>query len=231
VLGAQDVQFEGTVQSKTSSQPAPAFADQGGTSPTAHGYRDGQLRNLARTRTLCSSMAAACRRAARQDVACDLNQIPRPRGSSASKLLHPRRPPRPVYGSTRSPAGTHHAGRLRGRAGDVNYNAYWHNNDDSFSRSWLTTRASVAGQVWDGGRSTRSASRWARLRRLPRQRDPVLRHTNTTRSCSRSGTPAPARSRPAAHCGGLEHELPRPFPHRDLNGIGTYSRTIDATRA
>lgn len=153
VIGAQDVQFEGTVQVEDLINNLPqAFADQGGNiSNGATGTATVNLRNLGTDRTLVLVNGRRMPAGSPQDVAVDLNSIP---ASLIERVEVLTGGASAVYGSDAVAGVVNFIMRddFEGVQIDADYNAYWHSNDDKFTQRLVRDAGFPAapGEVWDG---------------------------------------------------------------------------------
>jgi outer membrane receptor protein involved in Fe transport len=234
VIGAQDIQFEGTVQVEDLLNNLPqAFADQGGNiSNGASGTATVNLRNLGADRTLVlvngRRMPAG---SPRGPVAPDLNQIP---SSLIERVEVLTGGASAVYGSD-AVAGVVNfimQDDFEGLQIDANYNAYWHQNSDNFTQRLVREAGfkKAPGEVWDGdeyslgltmGSNFADGRGNATLFFGYTNTDPVLQSERDYSAC--------AISTSGLYCGGSSTSYPGRFRIANMNGIGSYSRTIDAT--
>jgi outer membrane receptor protein involved in Fe transport len=232
VIGAQDIQFEGTVQVEDLLNNLPqAFADQGGNiSNGASGTATVNLRNLGADRTLVlvngRRMPAG---SPRGPVAPDLNQIP---SSLIERVEVLTGGASAVYGSD-AVAGVVNfimQDDFEGVQIDANYNAYWHQNSDDFSQRLVREAGftKAPGEVWDGdeyslgltmGSNFADGRGNATLFLGYTNTDPVLQSERDYSAC--------AISTSGLYCGGSSTSYPGRFRIANTNGVGTYSRTID----
>jgi len=233
VIGAQDVKLEGTVQVEDLINNLPqAFADQGGNiSNGASGTATVNLRNLGADRTLVlvngRRMPAG---SPRGPVAPDLNQIPTSLIERVEVLTGGASA---VYGSD-AVAGVVNfilQDDFEGVQIDASYNAYWHDNSDNFSQRLVRDAGFKAapGEVWDGdeyslgltmGSNFADGRGNATLFFGYTNTDPVLQSERDYSAC--------AISTSGLYCGGSSTSYPGRFRVSNLNGVGTFSRTIDA---
>ncbi len=153
VLGAQDIQFEGTVQVEDLINNLPqAFADQGGNiSNGATGTATVNLRNLGSNRTLVLVNGRRLPAGSPQDVSADLNQIP---ASLIERVEVLTGGASAVYGSD-AVAGVVNfimKDNFEGVQIDANYSGYWHNNSNNEIQQLVADSGFPAapGEVWDG---------------------------------------------------------------------------------
>jgi outer membrane receptor protein involved in Fe transport len=155
VLGAQDVEFEGTVQVEDLINNLPqAFADQGGNiSNGATGTATVNLRNLGADRTLVlvNGRRLPAGSPTVGGTAPDLNQIPTSMIERVEVLTGGASA---VYGSD-AVAGVVNfimKENFEGVQLDANYNGYWHNNHNNFAQNAVREAGfkQAPGEVWDG---------------------------------------------------------------------------------
>jgi outer membrane receptor protein involved in Fe transport len=232
VLGAQDVQFEGTVQVEDLINNLPqAFADQGGNiSNGATGTATVNLRNLGTDRTLVLVNGRRMPAGSPQDVAVDLNQIP---ASLIERVEVLTGGASAVYGSD-AVAGVVNfimQDDFEGVQIDANYNAYWHDNSDNFSQRLVADAGFKAapGEVWDGseyalgitlGSNFADGRGNATLFFGYTNTDPVLQSERDYSAC--------AISTSGLYCGGSSTSFPGRFRVANIGAAGTTSRTMDA---
>jgi outer membrane receptor protein involved in Fe transport len=234
VIGAQDVKLEGTVQVEDLINNLPqAFADQGGNiSNGASGTATVNLRNLGADRTLVlvngRRMPAG---SPRGPVAPDLNQIPTSLIERVEVLTGGASA---VYGSD-AVAGVVNfimQDDFEGVQLDASYNAYWHDNSDNFSQRLVRDAGftPAPGEVWDGdeyslgitmGSNFADGRGNATLFLGYTNTDPVLQSERDYSAC--------AISTSGLYCGGSSTSYPGRFRVANMSGVGTTSRTIDAT--
>ncbi len=234
VLGAQDVQFEGTVQVEDLINNLPqAFADQGGNlSNGASGTATVNLRNLGSDRTLVLVNGRRLPAGSpRGPVAPDLNQIPTPLIERVEVLTGGASA---VYGSD-AVAGVVNfimVDDFEGVQIDANYNAYWHDNSDNFMQNLVADSGFKAapGEVWDGseyslgitmGSNFADGRGNATLYFGYTNTDPVLQSERDYSAC------ALGSSSSGFYCGGSSTSYPGRFRVANIAGPGTTSRTMD----
>ncbi len=232
VLGAQDIQLEGTVQVEDLINNLPqAFADQGGNiSNGATGTATVNLRNLGTDRTLVLVNGRRMPAGSPQDVAVDLNAIP---ASLIERVEVLTGGASAVYGSD-AVAGVVNfimKDNFEGVQVDLNYNSYWHDNSDSFSQGLVSDAGfrSAPGEVWDGSEYSLGITMGSNFADGRGNATLYLGYTNTDALLqSERDYSACAISTSGLYCGGSSTSYPGRFRVANLNGIGTYSRTIDA---
>jgi iron complex outermembrane receptor protein len=153
VLGAQDVELEGTTRVEDLINNLPqAFADQGGNiSNGATGTATVNLRNLGPDRTLVLVNGRRLPAGSPQSVAPDLNQVPTSMIERVEVLTGGASA---VYGSDAVAGVVNFIMKddFEGVQLDVNYNGYWHNNHNNFAQKTVAEAGfkQAPGEVWDG---------------------------------------------------------------------------------
>jgi outer membrane receptor protein involved in Fe transport len=232
VLGAQDIQFEGTVQVEDLINNLPqAFADQGGNiSNGATGTATVNLRNLGTDRTLVLVNGRRMPAGSPQDVAVDLNAIP---ASLIERVEVLTGGASAVYGSD-AVAGVVNfimKDNFEGVQIDLNYNSYWHDNSDSFSQGLVSDAGfkSAPGEVWDGSEYSLGITMGSNFADGRGNATLFLGYTNTDPLLqSERDYSACAISTSGLYCGGSSTSYPGRFRPINLSGSGQApNRTMD----
>jgi outer membrane receptor protein involved in Fe transport len=233
VIGAQDVQFEGTVQVEDLINNLPqAFADQGGNiSNGATGTATVNLRNLGTDRTLVLVNGRRMPAGSPQDVAVDLNGIP---ASLIERVEVLTGGASAVYGSD-AVAGVVNfimQDDFEGVQIDAGYNAYWHNNDDNFSQRLVRDAGftPAPGEVWDGSEYSLGITMGSNFADGRGNATLFFGYTDTDSVLqSERDYSACAISTSGLYCGGSSTSYPGRFRPINLSGSGQApNRTMDA---
>jgi len=233
VLGAQDIQFEGTVQVEDLINNLPqAFADQGGNiSNGASGTATVNLRNLGSDRTLVLVNGRRLPAGSpRGPVAPDLNQIP---SSLIERVEVLTGGASAVYGSD-AVAGVVNfimKDNFEGVQLDANYSSYWHNNSDSFSQKLVSDAGfkKAPGEVWDGSEYTLGITLGSNFADGRGNATMFFGYTNTDALLqSERDYSACAISTSGQYCGGSSTSYPGRFRVANIGRPGTTSQTMDA---
>jgi iron complex outermembrane recepter protein len=234
VLGAQDIQFEGTVQVEDLINNLPqAFADQGGNiSNGASGTATVNLRNLGSDRTLVLVNGRRLPAGSpRGPVAPDLNQIP---SSLIERVEVLTGGASAVYGSD-AVAGVVNfimKDNFEGVQFDGNYNSYWHDNSDSFTQKLVSDAGfrSAPGEVWDGSEYSLGITLGSNFADGRGNATLYFGYTNTDALLqSERDYSACAISTSGLYCGGSSTSYPGRFRVANIGAAGTTSRTMDAS--
>jgi outer membrane receptor protein involved in Fe transport len=234
VLGAQDVQFEGTVQVEDLINNLPqAFADQGGNiSNGSTGTATVNLRNLGSERTLVLVNGRRLPAGSPQDIAPDLNSIP---SSLIERVEVLTGGASAVYGSDAVAGVVNFIMKddFEGVQLDANYNAYWHSNSENSLQRIVADSgfAAAPGEVWDGseyslgitmGSNFADGRGNATLYFGYTNTDPVLQSERDYSACALGSTST------GFYCGGSSTSYPGRFRVANIGAAGTTSRTMDA---
>jgi iron complex outermembrane recepter protein len=233
VLGAQDVEFEGTVQVEDLINNLPqAFADQGGNiSNGASGTATVNLRNLGTDRTLVLVNGRRLPAGSpRGPVAPDLNQIP---SSLIERVEVLTGGASAVYGSDAVAGVVNFIMKddFEGVQIDANYNGYWHNNHNNFSQKLVADSGfkQAPGEVWDGTEYSFGLTLGSNFADGRGNATMFFGYTNTDALLqSERDYSACAISTSGYYCGGSSTSYPGRFRVANTNGIGTTSQTMDA---
>jgi len=233
VIGAQDVQFEGTVQVEDLINNLPqAFADQGGNiSNGATGTATVNLRNLGTDRTLVLVNGRRMPAGSPQDVATDLNAIP---ASLIERVEVLTGGASAVYGSD-AVAGVVNfimQDDFEGVQIDANYNAYWHDNSDNFSQRLVRDAGfkQAPGEVWDGSEYSLGITMGSNFADGRGNATLFFGYTNTDAVLqSERDYSACAISTSGLYCGGSSTSYPGRFRPLNIGAPGQApNRTMDA---
>ena len=235
VLGAQDIQFEGTVQVEDLINNLPqAFADQGGNiSNGATGTATVNLRNLGSNRTLVLVNGRRLPAGSPQDVSADLNQIP---ASLIERVEVLTGGASAVYGSD-AVAGVVNfimKDNFEGVQIDANYSGYWHNNSNNEIQQLVADSGFPAapGEVWDGteyslgltmGSNFADGRGNATLFFGYTKTNALLQSERDYSGCALGSTST------GFYCGGSSTSYPGRFRVANIGAAGSTSQTMDAS--